>query len=153
VVVGVTFQESDSGQSPSTNFIQNTRGGTLEYSPNNSSLVNEGYSAVRWAANAQRVMFLVVVVVVELVACGGDVGGGADGVDVGGRERVISWFLLMWAHISALRSFSVMRSHSAGRSSHGECAVTCGDARKSHEIIAAMEQESTCIGPLERSAH
>ena len=92
MVVGVTFQESDSGQSPSTNFIQNTRGGTLEYSPNNSSLVNEGYSAVRWAANAQRVMFLVVVVVVVVVACGGDVGG-ADGGDVGGRERVISWFL------------------------------------------------------------
>ena len=60
-----------------------------------SSLVDEGYNAVRWAANAQGVMFLVVVVVVELAARGGDVGGGDDGGDAGGREGGISWFLLI----------------------------------------------------------
>ena len=45
---------------------------------------------MRWAASAQRVMFLVVAVVVVLAACGGDVGGGDDGGDAGGREGGIS---------------------------------------------------------------
>ena len=90
-------------------------------------------------------MLLAVAVVVVLAACGGDVCGGDDGGDAGGREGGISLFLLSSAQISALRSFSAVRSRSAGRSSHGECAVACGDARKRHEITAGMEQDSPCI--------
>ena len=84
-------------------------------------------------------MFLVAAVVVVLAACGGDVCGGDDGGDAGGREGGISLFLLSSAQISALRSFSAVRSHSAGRSPHDERAVTCGDARERHEIIAGVE--------------
>ena len=86
-------------------------------------------------------MLLAVAVVVVLAACGGDVCGGDDGGDAGGREGGISLFLLSSAQISARLSFSAVRSHSAGRSSHGERAVTCGDARKRHEVVAGMEQD------------
>ena len=65
-------------------------------------------------------MLLAVAVVVVLAACGGV-------------------FLLRSAQISALRSFSAVRSHSVGRSPHDERAVTCGDARERHEIIAGVE--------------
>ena len=61
MVGGGVFPESDSGQPRSKNAIENTRGSTapcagMLMDKLGRILVDEGHSAVRWAASAQRVM-------------------------------------------------------------------------------------------------